>query len=120
VPRKSPQQQKQLSYERDRRNEYGENSKSSRKNIPRRKQGVNQANRHAAKQLLGVTDSETGEPQPGSVVRRPQTWRKVADIPLGEMVAKKLFRRARFGMTGLPSNRKRHRPESVDHARSGR
>ncbi len=105
----TPQQKKQLSYERDRRNGYGENSKSSRKNIRCRKRGVNQANRHAAKQLLGVVDPETGEPIPGSgaVVRRPKTWRKVADIPLGDMVAKQFFRRARLGIAS---------PESVEAA----
>ena len=83
---RSPQQKKQLSYERDRRNGYGENSESSRKNIRLRKRGVNQANRHAHKQQLGVVDPETGEPQQdsGVIVRRPKRWRKVADIPLGD------------------------------------
>ena len=106
---KSPQQKKQLSYEHDRRNGYGENSTSSRTNIPRRKRGVNQANRHAHKQLLSAIDPETSEPRPGSgpVVRRPKTWRKVADIALGDMVAKKLFRRARLGIAS---------PESVEAA----
>ena len=109
MPRPSPAEKKRLSYERDRRNGYGENSKSSRKNIRRRKQGVNQANRHAQKQSLGIIDPETGEPPPGcgAVVRRPKTWRKVADIPLGDMVAKQLFRRARLGIAS---------PESVDAA----
>ncbi len=101
----TPQQKKQFSNERDRRNGYGENSKSSRKNIRLRKRGVNQANRHAHKQQLGVVDPETGEPQPNSgvVVRRPPTWRKVADIPLGDMVARKLFRRARRGIASSES-----------------
>ena len=35
VKRKSPQEKKALSYAKDRRNTYGENDKSSRKNIPR-------------------------------------------------------------------------------------
>ncbi len=105
MPRQSPPEKKQLSYERDRRNGYGENSKSSRKNIHRRNRGVNQANRHAAKQQLGVVHPETGEPLLGSgaVVRRPKTWRKVADIPLSDMVAKKLFRRARLGIASPAS-----------------
>jgi hypothetical protein len=56
--------------------------------------------------MLGTIDLETGEPQLGSgaVVRRPKSWRKVADIPLGDMVTRKLFRRARLGIA---------RPESV-------
>jgi len=36
--RKTPQEKKQLSYDRDRRSIYGENDKSSRKNIPLSKQ----------------------------------------------------------------------------------
>ncbi len=105
MPRTSPPDKKQLSYERDRRNAYGENSKSSRQNIRLRKRGVNQANRHATKQHLGVIDPETGEPQlgRGAVIRRPKTWRKVADIPLGDMVARKLFRRARLGIASSES-----------------
>jgi hypothetical protein len=35
---KNPEEKKQLSLERDRRNRYGENSKSSRKSIQRGKQ----------------------------------------------------------------------------------
>ena len=35
---KNPEEKKRLSLARDRRNRYGENSKSSRKNIQRRKQ----------------------------------------------------------------------------------
>ncbi len=107
MPRQSPPEKKQLSYDHDHRNGYGENSKSSRKNISRRKRGVNQANRHTHKQQLGGSDPQTGEPQPGCRARRPKTWRKVADIPLRDIVAKKLFRRARLGIAS---------PESVEAA----
>ena len=58
--RRSPHEKKALSYEKDRRSIYGENDKSSRKNIPLRKRLVNKANRHAAQQQLheaeGIVD----------------------------------------------------------------
>ena len=38
MARKSPQEKKALSYAKDRRNNYGENDKSSRRNIRRNKQ----------------------------------------------------------------------------------
>jgi hypothetical protein len=49
---KSPQDKKNASLEHDRRNTYGENAKSSRKNIPRSKQLSHQAERRAAKTPL--------------------------------------------------------------------
>jgi hypothetical protein len=45
---KSPQVKKKLSLERDRRNTYGENAKSSRRNIPKSKQVSHQAERRVA------------------------------------------------------------------------
>ena len=45
--RLSPQEKKELSLQKDRRNAYGENDKASRKNIPRAKARVNRANRRA-------------------------------------------------------------------------
>lgn len=46
---RSPPQAKQLSLEKDCRNAYGENSKSSRKNIPLFKALSNRRGRHGAK-----------------------------------------------------------------------
>ncbi|WP_194828528.1 hypothetical protein [Nocardia sp. XZ_19_231] len=45
VRRRSPQEKKSLSYAKDRRNGYGENDKSSRKNIPRNKRIRNRVDR---------------------------------------------------------------------------
>jgi hypothetical protein len=63
--RRSPQEKKALSYAKDRRNAYGENDKSSRRNIPLRKRLVNRANRHAAQQQLreasGAAEAERAE-----------------------------------------------------------
>jgi hypothetical protein len=85
--RRSPQEKKALSYARDRRNMYGENDKSSRKNIPLRKRLVNRANRHAAQQQLrqaaGVPAAERAERAEDRVRgSRQKTWRKRPDLPL--------------------------------------
>jgi hypothetical protein len=58
---KSPQDKKNASLERDRRNTYGENAKSSRKNIPRSKQLSHQAERRAAKGPLVSLKENVGE-----------------------------------------------------------
>lgn len=92
--RKSPQEKKALSLSKDRRNTYGENAKASRKGIPLAKARVNRANRHLDRQLLdgalGATDEST-EAQIEEVVngRRRKVWRKQADEPLGEVLARK-------------------------------
>ncbi|WP_394361695.1 tyrosine-type recombinase/integrase [Amycolatopsis sp. SB7-3] len=95
--RKSPQEKKRLSYAKDRRNDYGANDKSSRKNLPRHKRRVNQANRHRDHQMLtaarGPVDLEhaaTAEEDLSKV--RPLQWRKWPDTPLGGVVRGKLDR----------------------------
>jgi hypothetical protein len=85
--RRSPQEKKALSYARDRRNMYGENDKSSRKNIPLRKRMVNKANRNAVQQQLrqavGVTAVERAERAEERVRgARRKTWRKHPDLSL--------------------------------------
>ena len=50
--RRSPAEKKRLSYSRDRRNYYGENDKSSRKNIARHKRHRNRAGRRRVHQQL--------------------------------------------------------------------
>ena len=92
--RLTPQQKKAYSYAQDGRNIYGENDKSSRKNIPLRKRLVNKANRHADQQLLA---GATGAPDPDVAEaaeqraqgRRRKTWRKVPDRRLGEYLARR-------------------------------
>jgi hypothetical protein len=51
---KNPKDKKQLSLERDRRNIYGENSKSSRKNIARGKQRRHMDERRTVSQALNL------------------------------------------------------------------
>lgn len=100
MARRSPQEKKRLSYAKDRRNAYGENDKSSRKNIPRSRQRAHRASRRVAATILHAA---TGRPDE-SVVEvaeqrllgtRPRTWRwrKSPDFPLGEYLEYTLRRR---------------------------
>jgi len=54
LARKSPQEKKRLSLRKDRRNTYGENSKASRKAIPRHKKAQRRAARRIEKQVLSA------------------------------------------------------------------
>lgn len=101
--RRSPQEKKRLSYDKDRRNTYGENDKASRKRIARNKRWVNRANRHHDQQVLlastGVLAHAGDAPERDDATdvrlhrRRPKTWRKSADETLRAVVARKLRRR---------------------------
>jgi hypothetical protein len=108
VARKDPQERKALSYARDRRNDYGENDKSSRKNIRRNKRLPNRADRHRERQVLadatgiGVVDDAAERVESQLLAKRSKwmtkQWRKVRDAPLAEVVVSKLRRRAATGM----------------------
>jgi hypothetical protein len=99
---KTPQEKKRLSYEQDRRNTYGENQKSSRKNIPRSKQLSHQDERRAVRQALiaaqaDVADQVADEAQSQALrkgrVKRLKAFRKSPDSPLGEVIKRRLRRR---------------------------
>ncbi len=78
--RRTPQEKKVLSYAKDCRNAYGENDKSARKVIPRRKQQQRQNERRVLKANLKKTIEGTDD----VVLERPKLgmWRKVPDEPL--------------------------------------
>ena len=78
--RKTPQEKKILSYAKDCRNNYGENDKSARKTIPRRKQQQRQNERRVLKANLKKSVEGSEE----LVIERPKLgmWRKVSDEPL--------------------------------------
>lgn len=105
--RRSPRQKKAFSYAKDRRNNYGENDKSSRKNIRRNKRTPNRADRHRERQILaaatGLVTAEAAE-QAETKLRAKKSmwltkrWRKRRDAPLADVVAHKLRRRADLGM----------------------
>ena len=87
----TPQQKKQLSYAKDRRNTYGENNKSSRKNIPLSKALDIRSERRAQDSALAKAVAATNVHQLDAVensVRstKPRQWRKWPDKPLGEVL----------------------------------
>jgi hypothetical protein len=95
--RRSPQEEKALSYARDRRYAYGNNSKAARKAVPRRKRAVNKINRHASQQILaqarGPADADyAAKIEQRLLGQRPKTWRKVPDMPLGQVLRLKRMR----------------------------
>lgn len=86
-------QEKDLSLARDRRNNYGENDKASRKNIPRAKARVNRANRRADSVAFGDVLGSPDEALDTAVAdgvegRRRKVWRKRPDEPLGHKLAR--------------------------------
>lgn len=91
---KTPREKKRLSLEKDRRNFYGEDDKSSRKNIPKAKSRVNRANRRADSVALsgavGVPDETVDTAAEDAVKgRRRKVWRKVPDESLGHKLARR-------------------------------
>lgn len=92
----TPQEKKRLSYANDRRNGYGENSKSSRKNLPLRRARKHRQYRHASKQaIVSATDADSMESTVAEL--RRDDWQKVSDIPLAEHIERKITRRVRTG-----------------------
>lgn len=98
MKKRTPQQKKELSYKRDRRNVYGEAPHAARKAIPLHKAQRNRANRHVANQALsyqGPTPDEALADELESRVHHcaPQEWGKYPDAPLGEVIARKSRKR---------------------------
>ena len=95
---KSPQEKKELSYLRDRRNDYGENAKSSRKNIPRAKANANRAERHEQNQavrsaIVAETEEQLIRAEVTASTPKNRWWKKLVDTPLGEYLSNKRSRR---------------------------
>lgn len=95
---KSPQEKKRLSLERDRRNVYGENAKSSRKNIPKSKRLSQRSARKAAntplQALVGsVQEDEAISAELASrtklIERRGNAFVKRPDLPLEVVLRRK-------------------------------
>lgn len=109
--RKTPQEKKALSYAKDCRNTYGENDKSSRKNIPLRKAKVNRGYRKKVNQVLreakGNVDLEKFDLVESAArnIKRDY-WKKCADEPLGEVVERKLERREKHAGNGKTARKK--------------
>jgi len=96
--KKSPPEKKADSYKKDRRNAYGENSKSSRKNIPRAKARDHREARRVGRQGLvaakgPIDDDAIDKAQTKATTKRHPTFKKQPDKPLGEVVEMKKGRR---------------------------
>jgi hypothetical protein len=94
----TPQEKKTLSYERDRRNVYGEAPHAARKNVPLRKAVRNRANRHVANQSVAYQgprpdDDAADELESRIHHRAPHQWEKMPDAPLGKVIANKSRKR---------------------------
>ena len=92
---KNPQEKKRLSLDRDRRPNYGNSDKAARTSVPRRKAGVNRANRRAdavaLTAALGVPDHDAEAAVEDAVLgRRRKVWRKFPDLRLRTRVAAKI------------------------------
>jgi len=92
---RTPQEKKQLSYERDRRNCYGESPHAARKSIPLRKALRNRADRHYQDQQLNLpphaADYDLGDAVESRIYHQaPDEWRKHPDAPLKEVLSRKL------------------------------
>jgi hypothetical protein len=93
--KRTPQEKKQLSYERDRRNNYGEAPHAARKSIPLRKALGHRADRHSQNQplknLIGYAPDEEQVEFVESQIHHnpPNDWEKYPDAPLGEIIARK-------------------------------
>ena len=86
----TPSDKKRKSLERDGRNCYGENDKSSRKAVRRRKEIVNRTFRRTTKQELSKTEADAdGLNELVNQLERID-WKKVPDKPLGSHLLDKL------------------------------
>jgi len=95
---KNPEEKKQLSLARDRRNRYGENSKSSRKSIRRGKQLRHMDERRTVGKVLGRLKGSVLEDEATEAELQAKTsvtgsqrrgFKKVPDTPLGIVLAAK-------------------------------
>jgi hypothetical protein len=119
MKRRTPQEKKRLSYERDRRNVYGEAPHAARKSIPLRKAERNSSNRHFQNAQLSYTgptpDEDVLDELESRVHHRvPKEWEKYPDAPLGKVISQKLDdreeMRAKGGRRALQQLR-RHKQE---------
>lgn len=102
---KTPQEKKQLSYNKDRRNVYGERGANSRFAIRKSKRLIEQRGRHEQNQLLrsviGAADEEQVIAVENAVLSSPaarKRFYKMPDASLGEVVDSQLEYREFKGM----------------------
>jgi hypothetical protein len=100
---KNPQEKKEVSLELDRRNTYGENSKSSRKSISRGKQRRHMNERRTVSEVLRPLTGNVQEDDATDAELLAKTrikdsqrrgFKKKPDTPLGVVLAAKKARKA--------------------------
>lgn len=96
--RRTPQEKKNLSLKKDRRNTYGESPHGARKSIPLQKRLRNRSNRHRQDSQLptlpGQMDVDEADSVESAILSKaPRQWQKVPDSPLGEIITRKQRRR---------------------------
>jgi hypothetical protein len=115
---RSPQDKKQLSLERDRRNTYGESDKGPRKIIPLQKAKANRTVRSKDKSAL-----RRDEDSADSVLKKAlkQRWRKAPDGKLGDVIAGQLNEREYLRRTAGhgPKGRRRAFPREIESDGAG-
>ena len=82
---KTPQEKKRLSYQLDRRDDYGESQSSSAKSVRWRKRWVNQTYRQQIKHILNtpIEQGDTDELENQIAEARRPFWKKSPHAPLG-------------------------------------
>src|SRR5271169_467618 len=97
--KRTPQEKKDLSSAKDRRNVYGEAPHGARKSVPLRKKLRNRANRHGQESQLPSApmqlDTEEADEIELSILGKvPKVWDKCPDAALSEVILGKQRRRA--------------------------
>ena len=108
MKQRSPQEKKALSYERDRRNAYGNNDKAARKGVPWRKRWRARGERRVASEQLStaVGGLTVDDAEDIDVVTFGEWtgWRKEPDVPLRDWAEmQRLYRSHRDA--GFPPGR---------------
>jgi hypothetical protein len=94
----TPQEKKELSLKKDRRNVYGENDKASRKAIPRRKQRGQMEMRRGVNQVLSAASLAKSRDEVDQIAsnvasveldKKRKRFKKVPDRPLGEVLKRR-------------------------------
>ena len=109
--RSTPQEKKVRSYQKDRRNAYGENDKSSRKAIRKRKAEGNRVLRRQESQVLGRADGDPEAAAEGIGAVQRKSWQKVPDRPLADHIDEG-FDYGREGLDARRADRKGLRAEA--------
>ncbi|GAA4153496.1 hypothetical protein [Actinomadura keratinilytica] len=111
MARRDPRDKKRISYANNRRNAYAENDKSSRNAVRLNKRFPHRADRHRVQWILrdavgAPADGAADEVEERLGRRRPKSWRKHPDLPLGDWAEIRLERRLELE-PGSPANERR-------------